>query len=37
MREMHSEHGRRIMEEASADSIARDIAIENERGAAIGN
>lgn len=36
-REMHVEHGRRIMEEARADAIARGIAIEDEREAAIGD
>ena len=36
-REMHVEHGRRVMEEARADAIARGIAIEDEREAAIGD
>jgi len=34
-REMHVEHGRRVMEETRADAIARGIAIEDEREAAI--
>ena len=36
-REMHIEHGRRVMEAARADAIARGIAIEDEREAAIGD
>ncbi|HID64777.1 MAG TPA: hypothetical protein EYP49_18830 [Anaerolineae bacterium] len=36
-REMHVERGRRVMEAARADAIARGIAIEDEREAAIGD